>query len=203
MEDGDHLVVLVHGSMATAGAWRPLRKRLSALGHTHTATFSYGPMNGVSEIANSIGELLRRLPGRVHIHLVGHSLGGLAVRWFVQETRSDPRVVQTITVAAPFRGARGAFLMPGPAGRDMRQGSVVLTQLARSAEEPGIPNLSILGSADTAVSPVSFFPVGDRVVVPNAAHNTLLFHDEVATHIVNRVARFEGAAAAAANPAVL
>lgn len=203
MEDGDHLVVLVHGSMATAGAWRPLRKRLSALGRTHTATFSYGPTKGVAEIANAIGDLLRRLPGRVHIHLVGHSLGGLAVRWFVQETRSDPRVVQTITVAAPFRGARGAFLMPGPAGRDMRQGSVVLSQLAKSAAEPGISNLSILGSADTAVSTDSGFPVGDRVVVPNAAHNTLLFHDEVATHVVNRVARFEGASPTAAAAAAI
>jgi len=200
MDDGDQLVVLVHGSMATAGAWRPLRRRLEALGRTHTATFSYGPMNGVSEIANSIGDLLRRLPGNVRIHLVGHSLGGLAVRWFVQETRSDPRVVQTITVAAPFRGARGAFLMPGPAGRDMRQGSVVLGQLARSAHEPGIANLSILGSADTAVSPDSFFPLGDRVIVPNAAHNTLLFHDQVATHVVNRVARESGVSAAAAAP---
>lgn len=191
VEPGDHLVVLVHGSMATAGAWRPLRRRLESLPRTHTATFTYGPMNGVADIANAIGRLLRKVPGPVSIHLVGHSLGGLAVRWFVQETRSDPRIVQTITVAAPFLGARGAFLMPGPAGRDMREGSVVLSRLAQSASEPALPHLSILGTADTAVATHSFFPVGDRYMVPNAAHNSLLFHDEVATEIVQRVSRFQ------------
>src|SRR5262249_22582266 len=87
VDEGDDVVVLVHGAMATAGAWRPLRRRLEGLGHTHTATFSYGPAKGVAEIANCIEVLLRRIPGNVRLHLVGHSLGGLAVRWFVQETR--------------------------------------------------------------------------------------------------------------------
>jgi pimeloyl-ACP methyl ester carboxylesterase len=191
VEEGDDVVVLVHGAMATAGAWRPLRRRLEALGHTHTATFSYGLAKGVAEIANCIEVLLRRIPGKVRLHLVGHSLGGLAVRWFVQETRSDPRIVQTITVAAPFRGARGAFLFPGPAGRDMKSGSVVLKRLAASASEPGLPHLSILGNADTAVAVHSFFPVGDRIVVGDAAHNTLLFDEEVASAIVDRVAAYK------------
>jgi triacylglycerol lipase len=190
VEDGDDVVVLVHGAMATAGAWRPLRKALEALGHTHTATFSYGLGNGVADIANCIEVLLRRIPGNVRLHLVGHSLGGLAVRWFVQETRSDKRVVQTITVAAPFRGARGAFLFPGPAGRDMKKGSVVLRRLAEGASEPGLPHLSILGNADTAVNVRSFFPVGERAVVGDAAHNTLLFDEEVSRLIVERVAGF-------------
>jgi pimeloyl-ACP methyl ester carboxylesterase len=195
VEDGDHVIILVHGALATAGAWRPLRRKLEALGRTHTATFSYGPTKGVAAIANSIGELTQKIGGRVRLHLVGHSLGGLAVRWFVQETRSDPRVVQTITVAAPFLGARGAFLFPGPAGRDMKEGSVVLSQLARSAADPALPHLSILGNADTAVALHSFFPVGERVVVGNAAHNALLFDEDVARHIVARVERFATEAA--------
>jgi triacylglycerol lipase len=184
---GDDVVVLVHGTLATAGAWRPLRSCLAELDRTHSAVFSFGPTLGVSGVAAALGSLVMQLPSKVRIHLVGHSLGGLAVRWFVQEMSGDPRVVQTISVAPPFDGARGARFFPGPAGRDMRRGSQALRRLAITASLPNLPHLSIFGSADTAVSVDTAFPVGDRVVVADAGHNALLFHEAVASRIIERL----------------
>jgi pimeloyl-ACP methyl ester carboxylesterase len=183
---GDDVVVLVHGALATAGAFRPLRERLESLGG-RTAAFTYPPHYGVSAIAARLAGLVRQLPEGVRIHLVGHSLGGLAVRWFVQEYPADDRIVQTISVAAPFWGARGARLMPGPAGRDMAAGSAVLEQLKRRAGACNVPHLAIIGTADTAVSPDTTFPVGERIAVPDAAHNTLLFDPDVAAHVISRI----------------
>jgi pimeloyl-ACP methyl ester carboxylesterase len=180
---GDDVVVLVHGALATAGAWRPLRERLTDAG-VHSASFTYGPSAGVVAISNGIAGIVRRLPPQVRICLVGHSLGGLAVRWFVQETGGDSRIVGTVTVAAPFGGARGAALLPGQAGRDMSRGSSVLERLFVSAHGSGLPHLSILGDLDTAVSEHTVFPVGDRLVIRGAGHNALLFHDDVAGSIL-------------------
>lgn len=185
--DVDDVVVLVHGTMASAGAWRPLRAELSALKRLHSTAFSYTPMKGIADVAGLIGECLSRLPPSVRVHLVGHSLGGLAVRWFVQETTGDDRVVQTISVAAPFDGARGATLLPGPAGRDLRAGSPTLARLAESAMASKVPHLSIFGAADTAVDPATTFPVGERLMVLGAGHNGLLFHPEVVGHVRERV----------------
>lgn len=185
---GDDVVVLVHGTLATAGAFRPLRERLSAIPRTHTAGFTFPPSCGVVGVATHLASVLERLPRDARIHLVGHSLGGLAVRWFVQETEGDPRVVQTITVAAPFEGARGAWLFPGPAGRDMTSGSAVLRRLRVTASVPDLPHLSIFGDADTAVASSTSFPVGDRVVVADAGHNALLFHETVAEHVARALA---------------
>src|SRR5581483_1303025 len=125
-------------------------------------TFTYGPRAGVRDVAAQIASILEKLPGGARVHLVGHSLGGLAVRWFVQELPHDARVVQTISVAAPFAGARGAWLLPGPAGRDMQRGSPALKRLGETAGFAGIPHLSIFGTADTAVAANTTFPVGDR-----------------------------------------
>lgn len=188
VRDGDDVAVLVHGALATAGAWRPLRERLAAEG-VHSGSFTYKPSAGVSAISDGIGALLGELPPNVRICLVGHSLGGLAVRWFVQEAGGDPRVVGTVTVAAPFRGARGASLLPGQAGRDMSRGSSVLARLAESASSTELPHLSIFGGADTAVPGDTTFPVGDRLIVPGAGHNALLFHDDVAGSILARLRR--------------
>jgi alpha-beta hydrolase superfamily lysophospholipase len=184
---GDDVVVLVHGTLATGGAWRPLRRRLAELDRTHTAVFTYGPAAGVVSVAATLSSVVERLPPRVRVHLVGHSLGGLAVRWFVQEMPSDERVVETISVAAPFSGARGARFFPGPAGRDMRRGSGTLRRLAVTAGVSDVPHLSILGSADTAVSDGTAFPTGERAIVPDTGHNGLLFHEGVARRIIDRL----------------
>jgi triacylglycerol lipase len=183
---GDDIVVLVHGALATAGAWRPLRERLERLG-AHTAAFTYAPHYGVQAIAASLADLVKQLPPGARIHLVGHSLGGLAVRWFVQEYPVDSRIVQTVSVATPFWGARGARLLPGPAGRDMAAGSAVLERLTTAAASCPVPHLSIFGTADTAVAPDTTFPVGDRVVIPDAAHNALLFDPSAAEQVILRV----------------
>ncbi len=188
IRDGEDVVILVHGALATAGAWRPLRDRLERLG-SRVATFTYPPSFGVTDIAETIAGILRRLPRTCRVHLVGHSLGGLAVRWFVQEYPTDPRVAQTISVAAPFDGARGARLLPGPAGRDMQRGSAVLRRLAAGAAEPRVPHLSIFGTADTAVPSDTEFGAGDRWVVPDAGHNALLFDEDVAHRIIGRIGR--------------
>jgi triacylglycerol lipase len=184
---GHDVVVFVHGTLATAGAWRPLRQRLELDSGIHTAGFTYGPASGAEGVARSLASLVAALPAGVRIHLVGHSLGGLAVRWYVQSGPRDPRVVQTIAVAAPFGGARGARLLPGPAGRDMRRGSAVLTWLAATAQAPALPHLSVFGTADTAVDSETSFPVGERLIVPGAGHNGLLFHPFVADSVVERV----------------
>jgi pimeloyl-ACP methyl ester carboxylesterase len=187
-KDGDDVVVLVHGALATAGAWRPLRERLMHEG-VHSASFTYRPSAGVVTISDGIARILNRLPSGVRICLVGHSLGGLAVRWFVQEAGGDPRIAGTVTVAAPFGGARGASLFPGQAGRDMSRGSFVLDRLFASASSATMPHLSIFGDADTAVSEHTTYPVGDRLVVRGAGHNALLFHDDVAGTILARLRR--------------
>jgi pimeloyl-ACP methyl ester carboxylesterase len=186
---GDDVVVLVHGTLATAGAWRPLRQRLSGLPRAHAASFTYGPTLGVADVSGEIASLLGRLPGTVRVHLVGHSLGGLAVRWFVQEAQGtdDPRIVQTVSLAAPFAGARGARLFPGPAGRDMTAGSAALEQLTRSAHRAVMPHLSVFGTADTAVDAATRFPVGERLVVPGAGHNAILFDDRVTRAVTQRI----------------
>jgi pimeloyl-ACP methyl ester carboxylesterase len=185
---GEDVIVLIHGLFATAGVLRPMRQRIEQVCGAHTATFTYAPGPGVTTIAASLGRLLGALPPDVRVHLVGHSLGGLVARWYVQRIAADPRIVQTIAIGTPFGGARGALLMPGEAGRDIRSGSLVLRELAASAGAAnGVPHLSIFGDADTAVPRTTRFSIGDCCVVADCGHNGLLFNPRVADKIAERV----------------
>jgi pimeloyl-ACP methyl ester carboxylesterase len=185
--EGEDVVVLLHGLFATAGVLRPLKARLERDASAHTASFSYVPGPGVERIALRLGALVRALPRGVRLHLVGHSMGGVIMRWFMQELGGDPRVVQTISLGSPFNGTRHARLMPSPCGRDIRPNSKLLARLRQGSARIAVPHLSIAAALDSVVTESTFWPVGDRVTIRDCGHNGLLFHPTVASLIVRRV----------------
>ncbi len=185
--DGEDVVVLVHGFMATAGVFRPLRKRLDAEG-IHSSTFTHLPGVGVRRIALSLAKLVDKIPRTTRVHLVGHSLGGLVSRYYVDELGGYQRVVQTISLATPFGGAKAASFFPYFVGADLHPDSELLARM-RATARADVPHTSIIGTADKLVFPVesAFFAHGDRIVLRHRGHNTLLYDNEVARIVLARV----------------
>lgn len=187
---GADVVVLVHGLFATAGVLRPLRGHLERATGASTASFSYAPGPGVETVAARLARLVERLPTGVRVHLVGHSLGGLVARWFVQELGGDPRVVETVSLASPFAGTRHARLLPAGAVRDIVPESRVLRRLAEKARAPaGVPHLSIVAGEDSVVTEHAALGGGDEVVIEGAGHNGLLYDPRVAALVASWIAR--------------
>jgi pimeloyl-ACP methyl ester carboxylesterase len=187
-EPGDDVVVFLHGLFATAGVLRPMREAVERETGAHTASFSYAPGPGVAAVADALAELVDRLPASVHVHLVGHSMGGVAARWFVQELGGDPRVVQSVSLASPFRGTRRARLFPTAAGRDIRPDSSVLERL-RERGDCGVPHLSIVAAADSLVTEHAALDHGERVVIDGCGHNGVLYNRRAIDLVVSRVLR--------------
>jgi triacylglycerol lipase len=188
---GDDVVVLVHGFLATAGIFRPLRARLEREAGARIASFSHAPGLGVKRIAQQLSGIVDRIPTGTRIHLVGHSLGGLVARWYVQEGGGHARIAQTIAIATPFGGAKLAERCKLFVGNDLHAGSDVLARLRDgSSGTPQVPHLSIAGTADRVVSPVSArFGASEIAVLEGRGHNQLLFDREAIDLVVSRVRR--------------
>jgi len=185
---GEDVVVLLHGLFATAGVLRPMKRRIETEALAHTASFSYVPGPGVERISERLAELVAELPAGVRIHLVGHSMGGVVMRWFVHELGGDPRIVQTISLGSPFYGTRHARLMPSRCGRDIVPHSALLARLRRKADpELGIPHLSIAAADDSVITESALWPYGEHMIIEDCGHNGLLFQPAVTTEIVRRV----------------
>ncbi len=187
--DGEDVVVLIHGFMASAGVFRPMRKRLEQEAFAHVASFSHTPLQSVPRIAKSLKKVIDRIHEGARIHLVGHSLGGLVARWYVQELGGHDRVVQTISLASPFAGTKHANTLPILIGAALTTESHILRKLRSRAHEFEVPHTSIVAGEDALIVPAesAIFPRGDVVTLPGRGHNTLLYDDVSVRTIIQRV----------------
>lgn len=128
-------VVLVHGFGHNAGAWSGLATRLAAAGFFDLSTVTYGIDDDVPRIAASIAAQVDAVTASRAVdcvHLVGHSLGGVAIRYWYDVLDGEQQADAVVTLGAPLGGAvwtRLPFLRP-PA-RDLAAGSAVTETLGR------------------------------------------------------------------------
>lgn len=187
--EGEDVVVLIHGFFASAGVFRPMRQRLVDETGSKVASFTHAPGASIARIAKSLARIVDRVPKGCRVHVVGHSLGGLVARWYVQELGGHERVAQTISLGSPFGGTEVARRFPILVGRDLCRTSPVLARLRARAHEHEVPHTSIVGDGDVMVVPCesAIFPRGEVVVLPGRGHNSLLYDAESIATIVDRV----------------
>lgn len=183
---GDDVVVLVHGFCATAGVFRPLRARLELETGARIATFTHAPGVGVRRIAGQLQRLVDRIPPSARITVVGHSLGGVVARWYVQEMGGHGRVARTISMASPFSGVAVPQLL---VGADLHEQSDLLKRLRDGARSCLVPHTSIVAGLDIVVPGprTACLGTGDVVLLPECGHNELLFDARVAQVVIDRV----------------
>jgi pimeloyl-ACP methyl ester carboxylesterase len=184
------VVYVLHGFLATAGVFELLERRLYGAGVEHVASFTYGPLRTVDSLARQLRDECERMPAGVRLHLVGHSLGGLVARYYVQEEGGRGRVRQTISLASPFHGTSLGRYLPPAIEANLSPESPLLARLrdpARAA--PDVPHLSVVAADDLLVRPATSaaFPGGDVEVLDDVGHNGLLFDSRVADLVCARV----------------
>lgn len=197
-------VLLVHGYLCNRAIWNPWLRRLRARGIPAVAVTLEPPGAAldthVPTLAAAAQQLWQRT-GRAPL-LVGHSMGGLALRAWRRADAGRTPVAGLVTVGTPHQGTWMALWGHSASARQMQPGSAWLRQLAadearlraEGSEAPAV--LSVFSPCDSIVFPTqgAVWPGGEALAVAGAGHVDLLQHATVFEAVCQRL---EGARAEA------
>ncbi len=195
-------ILLVHGIVDNHTIFNPLRRALDRRGFTQLSSFDYGLLTSdVVATAARLGatiEALTRQTGYERLHVIGHSLGGLLARYYVQRLGGDERVHTLVTLGTPHQGTElarigGAF----PLVRQLRPGSTLMRTLAEPAPDCGTRFVCFASDLDQLVVPSRnarlVHPDLDvtNVSVSGVGHLSLTNHRGIAAQIAELLSELE------------
>lgn len=130
-------VVLVHGYLCNHRIWDTTAAQLRAQGHAVFAVDLepvFASIDDYAPILESAVTSALLNSGQTQVALVGHSMGGLAIRAWMRKHGTD-RVARVLTLGTPHVGTKLAKGSRTPNGLQMLWGSPWLTTLAAGEDD--------------------------------------------------------------------
>ncbi|HET6257993.1 alpha/beta fold hydrolase [Pseudonocardia sp.] len=150
-------ILLVHGIMDNRSVFTVFRRSLRrrGFGAVHAVNYSFftGDIRAAAYQLRGHVEELRERTGADRVHIVGHSLGGMIARYYVQRMGGTAAVDTLVTLGSPHSGTLTAHLMPTPLARQLRPGSDLLEELSRRAPGCSTRFLVVWSRMDQMVVP--------------------------------------------------
>ncbi|MFY9808815.1 MAG: alpha/beta fold hydrolase [Pseudonocardiaceae bacterium] len=130
-------ILLVHGFSDNRSAFTVLGSALRKRGFGVVYGLNYSVFTALTGDVRGVARKLGREVERIceatsaeQVHVVGHSLGGLVARYYVQRLNGDARVHTLVTLGTPHHGTKAAYLLPTPVLRQLRPRSDIVVELA-------------------------------------------------------------------------
>jgi triacylglycerol esterase/lipase EstA (alpha/beta hydrolase family) len=125
-------VLLVHGFVCNHRVWDSITPRLRGQGHSVLALDLEPLFTSIDDYAPLIEKAVKQLctqTGSQYVVLVGHSMGGLAIRAWLR-AHGNARAAKLITLGTPHHGTQATQWVSTPNGEQMAWGSRWLLDLA-------------------------------------------------------------------------
>ncbi|WP_405696041.1 alpha/beta fold hydrolase [Streptomyces coelicoflavus] len=187
-------VVLLHGFIDNRSVFLLLRRSLAQHGRHEIESLNYSPLTcDIRTAAELLGRHVEEIcerTGSERVDVVGHSLGGLIARYYVQCLGGDRRVRTLVTLGTPHAGTKVVPLANAhPIVRQMRPGSAVIDELTRPAPGCRTRFVSFWSDLDHVMDPLETACLDhpdlsvQNVRVSGIGHLALPLHPTVATGV--------------------
>jgi pimeloyl-ACP methyl ester carboxylesterase len=163
----DKLAVVAHGFADDYFTpwWRPVNEKFQEWGY-ETAEIGFdgllqtvdSPEKYAEHIQDQVDEKIENLEEQYHpdeVVLIGHSMGGLTARYFVEELGYEDRIDKMITFGTPHQGTKTAepFAALFDGAKDLSRNSDFTDNLNENGVSDEIDYLSIYTADDPLVMP--------------------------------------------------
>jgi pimeloyl-ACP methyl ester carboxylesterase len=187
---GQRGVLLVHGFMCNRGLWNPWLQRLRDAGVPCIAIDLEPPFGSIDAYAPLVERAVQQLEAATCVPpaVVAHSMGGLAVRVWLDRYRADERIERVVTVGSPHHGSWIGRAGLAANARQTALGSAWLAELQRREPQSRYARFTCYYShCDNIVFPASSatLPGADNRHVSAVAHVDLVYHERLSREILD------------------
>jgi pimeloyl-ACP methyl ester carboxylesterase len=174
-------VILLHGLFENRACWLWVKFRLRRRGFRSLHTINLPPWKDIESLTERVAKRvdeLRHAAGIEKVHLVGHSMGGIIARNYLQIRGGGQKVDRCVLLAAPNCGSKLAPFSIAPLGKVLLTGSEFLKRLAQAPLPATQRIVAIYTRHDNMVLPVRYARLDGAINIELAGmgHSTLLYH---------------------------
>jgi pimeloyl-ACP methyl ester carboxylesterase len=182
-------VVFVHGFVCNRGLWNPQMSKLRQSGVPFVAVNLEPVFGSIDCYVDIVDEAVKRIGAATGLApvVVAHSMGGLAVRAWLDAKQSDTHVRRLITIGTPHHGTFLGRFGVSPNSKQMRLSSEWLQRLAEREPSHRFDRFTCFyGNCDNIVFPASTatLPRADNRHIGGIAHVHMAFHDDVFSEVM-------------------
>lgn len=183
-------VVLVHGFVCNRGMWNRWMPRLRERGVPYIAVNLEPVFGSIADYAPAVEAAVVQMEAATGMApvLVGHSMGGLAIRGWLAAFNGYGRVHRIVTIGSPHHGTWLGRFASSPNAREMALGHAWRSSLQKTESLHGFGRFVCFYShCDNVVFPPSnaTLPGADNRHVVGSAHVQLLDRPEVFSAVLS------------------
>jgi pimeloyl-ACP methyl ester carboxylesterase len=177
---GETPVLLLHGLFDNQASWFWFKGQLKRQGIANIVTMNLSSWHNeeilTELLAKRVDELRHQL-GVSRVHLIGHSMGGIIARNYIQLRGGADKVDCFITLGSPHHGSKLAPFSIAPLGKLLQPGSDFLQRLNSAPTPNQVRMTNIYTRHDNMVQPNAHCQLqwGNSVELNGMGHTSLIY----------------------------
>ena len=180
LERGKTPTILLHGLFDNQGSWLWFKLQMKKAGIRNIVSINLSSWHNeqvlTELLAKRIDEIRLQI-GVNQVNLVGHSMGGIIARNYVQLRGGAEKVAQIVCLGSPHHGSKLATFTFAPLGKVLIPGSDFLKRLNQAQVPKHIRMTNIYSNKDNMVQPnrSNHLHWGTAVELDNMGHTSLIY----------------------------
>ena len=183
-------IILLHGLFQNRSCLLWLQQRLKTAGYSQVISINTPPWRDMDASTESLAKKVDELRIKLKVEkviLVGHSMGGMIARNYVQHRGGSAYVEAMVTLGSPHHGSKLAPFALSAMGKSLLPGSEFLTKFNSIPWPETTKATSIYTRYDNIVLPVESAKMegAQLIELDGMGHTALLFHPRSLQAVTN------------------